>query len=230
MLRYFFAIFALAVVVVLAMAGFRGAKSTRAPIEIFPDMDHQPKVKAQTRSEFFADGVAARKPVEGTVPLGFAMPQHKPVDGSTGGGGSPYNQIVFSGTPGYADTGKMGDNWGTGIPMEVTADFMARGQQRYGIYCAVCHGATGAGDGIAQKFGVATVQSVIQERIRVMSDGEIFNTISHGKNTMLGYGDRIQVPDRWAIVAYVRALQKSQGGATLNDVPAAERAKLEAAE
>jgi mono/diheme cytochrome c family protein len=61
-----------------------------------------------------------------------------------------------------------------------------------------------------------------------MADGEIFNTITHGKNTMMGYGDRIQVQDRWAIVAYMRALQLSQGGATINDVPPAERAKLEA--
>ena len=60
-----------------------------------------------------------------------------------------------------------------------------------------------------------------------MPDGEIFNTITHGKNTMLGYGDRIQVIDRWAIIAYLRALQKSQGGAVLDDVPPAERVKLE---
>ncbi len=81
---------------------------------------------------------------------------------------------------------------------------------------------------MAYKFGLNTVQSLTQERIRVMSDGEIFNTISHGKNTMMSYGDRIQVQDRWAIIAYIRALQKSQGGATLDDVPAAERAKLDA--
>lgn len=228
MLKYFFAAFACAVVVVLAMAGLRGAKSTRPPIELFPDMDRQPKVKAQTPSGFFADGRAARKPVEGTVPLGYTMPQHKAEEGAQPKPGSPYNNIIFAGTPGYADTGKMGDNWGTGIPFDVTIDVMNRGQQRFGIYCAVCHGATGAGNGIAHKFGMNTVQSLLQDRIRIMSDGEIFDTISHGKNTMLGYGDRIQVPDRWAIIAYVRALQKSQGGATLSDVPDADRAKLEA--
>ncbi len=230
MLKYFFALFAFLVLVVLAMAGFRGAKSTRPPIEIFPDMDRQPKVKAQTPSGFFANGSAAREPVAGTVPLGYAMPQHKPVNGSARENNTPYKQIIFSGAPDYPDTGKMGDNWGTGLPFDVTPAVMSRGQERYGIYCAVCHGATGAGNGIAKQLGVATVQSVIQERIRVMSDGEIFNTITHGKNTMLGYGDRIQVPDRWAIIAYVRALQKSQGGATLSDVPEADRAKLEAAQ
>ena len=71
------------------------------------------------------------------------------------------------------------------------------------------------------------MQSLLQDRIRTMADGEIFNTITHGKNTMLGYGDRIQVIDRWAIIAYLRALQKSQGGAVVGDVPPAERVKLE---
>jgi hypothetical protein len=227
MLKYFFILFACAVVVVLAMAGFRGAKSSRPPIEIFPDMDHQPKVKAQTPSEFFADGRSARVPVADTVPLGYSMPMHKMVNGSAGESGSPYRNIIFSESPDYADTGKMGDNWGSGIPFNVTPEVMARGQQRFGIYCAVCHGATGAGNGIAHKFGVNTVQSLLQDRLRIMSDGEIFNTITHGKNTMLGYGDRIQVPDRWAIITYVRSLQKSQGGASLSDVPEAERAKLE---
>ena len=80
---------------------------------------------------------------------------------------------------------------------------------------------------MARKFGLNTVQSLLQDRIRVMSDGEIFNTVTHGKNTMMGYGDRIQVVDRWAIIAYLRALQKSQGGATLAEVPEDQRAQLE---
>ncbi|HEY5768490.1 MAG TPA: cytochrome c, partial [Terrimicrobium sp.] len=130
-------------------------------------------------------------------------------------------------SPDYMDTGKMGENWGTGIPFEVSPAIMMRGQQRFGIYCAACHGATGAGNGMAQKFGLNTVQSLLQDRIRTMSDGEIFDTVSHGKNTMMGYGDRIQVIDRWAIIAYLRALQKSQGGATVADVPDKERTQLE---
>ena len=227
MLKYFFIMLAFLVLVVLAMAGLRGQKSGQPPIEIFPDMDRQPRVNPQTRSEFYADGRAARRPVDGTVPLGYAMPMHKLVDGSVGQATGPYKQIIFSSSPGYLDTGKMGENWGTGIPFEISPAIMGRGQQRFGIYCAVCHGATGAGNGIAQKFGLNTVQSLLQDRIRVMSDGEIFNTISHGKNTMMGYGDRIQVIDRWAIIAYLRALQKSQGGSTLADLPDEERAKLE---
>jgi mono/diheme cytochrome c family protein len=227
MLKYFFIMFAFLALVVFAMAGFRGQKSSQPPIEIFPDMDRQPKVKAQTPSEFYADGRAARPPVSGTVPLGYAMPMHKLTDGSVGQATGPYKQIIFSSSPTYIDTGKMGENWGTGIPFEMSPAVMGRGQQRFGIYCAVCHGATGAGNGIAQKFGLNTVQSLLQDRIRVMADGEIFDTMSHGKNTMMGYGDRIQVVDRWAIIAYLRALQKSQGGASLSDVPAEDRVKLE---
>jgi Cytochrome C oxidase, cbb3-type, subunit III len=227
MLKYFFIIFIFLVLLVIATAGFRGQKSGQPPIEIFPDMDRQPKVKAQTPSHFYADGRAARPPVDGTVPLGYSMPMHKLVDGSVGQATGPYQQIIFSSSPNYFDTGKMGENWGTGIPFEVSIAILRRGQQRFGIYCGVCHGATGAGNGVAQKFGLNTVQSLLQDRIRVMSDGEIFNTVTQGKNTMMGYGDRIQVIDRWAIIAYLRALQKSQGGATLADVPDEQRTQLE---
>lgn len=228
MLKYFFALFGLLVVLVISIAGFRGTKSTRSPIEIFPDMDHQPKVKAQVASGFFADGRAARVPVAGTVPMGYAIPLHKPVDGSLGEATGPYRQIYFSSGPVYFDTGKIGDQWGTGMPFDISPAWIARGQERFTINCSPCHGATGAGTGIAGKYGLVAIANLHQERIRNMADGEIFNTITNGKNTMMGYGDRIQAQDRWAIISYVRALQKSQGGATINDVPATERAALEA--
>jgi len=228
MLKYFFAIFAFVVLIVLAMAGFRGQKSTRPPVELFPDMDRQPKVKAQVPSPFYADGRGARVPVAGTVPMGYSIPLHKPAGGSVGLASGPYKEIYFSTGAGYFDTGKIGDQWGTGIPFPTTADVLARGRERFGISCAVCHGATGAGNGIAGKYGLVAIADFHQSRLREMTDGEIFNTITHGKNTMMGYGDRIQVQDRWAIITYLRALQKSQGGATILDVPPAERAKLEA--
>ena len=227
MLKYFFSIFVLVVLLLVTVAGFRGQKFQKPPIELFPDMDHQPKVKSQVPSTFYADGRANREPIAGTVPLGYAMPQHKSVDGSAGESQSPYKQVHFSGGVGYSDTGKMGTNWGTGIPIEATPELISRGQERYKISCSVCHGDTGAGNGVAGKYGLVGIANLHQDRIRQMADGEIFNTITHGKNTMMGYGDRIQVQDRWAIVSYIRALQKSQGGATINDVPATERAKLE---
>jgi len=228
MLKYFFILFALLVVLVVSIAGFRGQKSRRSPIEIFPDMDHQPKVKAQVASSFFSDARSDRGPVAYTVPIGYAIPLHKPVNDSVGEVGGPYKQIYFSSAPVYFDTGKIGDQWGSGMPFEITPGLMQRGRERFTINCSPCHGATAAGTGIAGKFGLVAIANLHQERIRIMTEGEIFNTITNGKNTMLGYGDRIQVEDRWAIIAYVRALQKSQGGATIEDVPASERAALEA--
>jgi mono/diheme cytochrome c family protein len=126
----------------------------------------------------------------------------------------------------YFNTGKMGDHWGTGIPLETTRELMERGQQRFNITCAMCHGAAAAGNGITKQYGLATVVSLQDERIRKMSDGEIFNTITNGKNTMMAYGPNIIVPDRWAIIAYLRALQRSQNAA-IGDVPEDHRAELE---
>lgn len=224
MLRYFFIALGLFFVLLAAVAGFRGQKGTKTPIEIFPDMDHQPKVKSQVPLGFFADGRGDRLPVPGTVPLGYAMPLSKdnpfPDEGK-------YRGVRFSAGEDYADTGRFGDRWGTGIPMPVTAELMQRGKERYTIYCGVCHGASGAGNGVAGQYGMVAIASYHQDRLRNMADGEIFNTITHGKNTMLGYGANIPVSDRWAIVAYVRALQLART-ATIDDVPLDERAKLEA--
>jgi mono/diheme cytochrome c family protein len=103
---------------------------------------------------------------------------------------------------------------------------MERGQQRFNITCSMCHGATAAGNGITKQYGLATVVTLQDERIRKMSDGEIFNTITNGKNTMMAYGPNVIVPDRWAIIAYLRALQRSQN-ATVADVPEDRRAELE---
>lgn len=224
MLRYFFIALGLFFVLLAAVAGFRGQKGQKPPIEIFPDMDHQPKVKAQVPSAFFADNRGDRLPVPGTVPLGYAMPLSKdnpfPDEGK-------YRSVRFSAGADYADTGRFGDRWGTGIPLPVTPQLMQRGKERYTVYCAVCHGASGAGNGVAGQYGMVAIASYHQDRLRNMADGEIFNTITHGKNTMLGYGANIPVDDRWAIVAYVRALQLAQT-ATIDDVPPGEREKLEA--
>jgi mono/diheme cytochrome c family protein len=103
---------------------------------------------------------------------------------------------------------------------------MLRGEQRFNINCAICHGMTAAGNGIVKQYGLATVVSLQDERIRNMADGEIFNTITNGKNTMLSYGPNVTVADRWAIIAYLRALQRSQN-ATAADVPPEARVELE---
>ncbi|MFZ4482720.1 MAG: c-type cytochrome [Chthoniobacterales bacterium] len=224
MLRTFFIALAFGLVLLVAVAGFRGQKGGKPPIEIFPDMDHQPKVKSQVPSAFFADNRGNRPPVAGTVPMGYEMPLSKenpfPDEGK-------YRTVRFATGTDYLNTGRFGDQWGTGIPLPVTAELMQRGHDRYTIYCAVCHGASGGGNGVAGQYGLVAIASYHQDRLRIMADGEIYNTIVHGKNTMLGYGANIALEDRWAIVAYVRALQLSQQ-ATLADVPPDERQKLEA--
>jgi mono/diheme cytochrome c family protein len=120
----------------------------------------------------------------------------------------------------------MGDQWGTGIPVEVNEQLMERGRQRFAITCAMCHGATAAGDGITKQYGLATVVTLQDDRIRKMADGEIFNTITNGKNTMMAYGPNVVVADRWAIICYLRALQRSQN-TMVADVPPEHRADLD---
>jgi mono/diheme cytochrome c family protein len=227
MLRGFFVIFLLSAIAVIAVFGFRGQKSTQPPTEVFPDMVRQPKVRAQAPLDFFADRRGPRLPVPGTVPIGYEMPKLDTPENepATVGRWSHPNASFSLGTD-YYNTGKMRDHWGTGIPVEVTRELMERGQQRFNITCAMCHGPTAAGDGITKKYGLATVVSLQDERIRKMSDGEIFNTITNGKNTMMAYGPNIIVPDRWAIIAYLRALQRSQN-ATIADVPPQQRAELD---
>ena len=194
-------------------------------------MVRQPKVRAQAPLGFFADNRGSRVPVAGTVPVGYDMPQASqaaaPGTQPLPTGPEAQRPFGFSVGTDYYSTGKMGANWGTGIPVEVTTQFMERGAQRFNINCAVCHGAAAAGNGIAKQYGLTTVISLLDERIRNMADGEIFDTITHGKNTMMSYGPNVTVQDRWAIIAYLRALQRSQN-ATANDVPAEHRAELDA--
>ncbi len=220
-MKYFFLAFAAAVLAVALIAGPRGYKSTNRPFEFFPDMDRQPKVKAQVDSVFFADGLGSRPPVPGTVPLGWDIPVR-------GAGEKPEMQHAVNGytaAPDYFNTGKMGDRWGDGLPVPVTAALMKRGQDRYVINCQICHGATGAGNGVTSKYGWVGIANYHDQRLVDMADGELFNTITNGKNTMYGYGGNITVVDRWAIVAYLRALQKAQLG-RLSDLTPEQQAAL----
>ncbi len=231
MLRTFFALFILGGLVILALAGFRGSKSSQPPIEIFPDMDHQPKFQPQHPSDFYSDGRAARKWVDGTIPIGYNLEGRYlqaaakntvldagPMDKARGG---------FSNAPTYYNTGKMGDVYGDGFPVEVTEALLNRGEERFNINCSVCHGKTGMGNGVVQNIANwATVANLQDDRIRQMPDGQIFNTITNGKNTMGAYGPNIAVEDRWAIVAYLRALQRSTHG-ELKDLPADKQKELQ---
>ena len=228
MLRGFFLISLLVTVASVAYLGFRGEKSTAPPFELFPDMVRQMKVRAQSPLDFFADRRGSRMPIEGTVPIGSEPPKAQSAAPATGTAPAPVREhIAFSEGTDYYNTGKMNpDHWGTGLPVEVTPDLMHRGRERFNITCAMCHGATGAGNGITKQYGLATVVTLQDERIRRMADGEIFNTITNGKNTMMPYGGILTVGDRWAIIAYLRALQRSQN-AMVADIPENQRAALD---
>jgi len=113
------------------------------------------------------------------------------------------------------------------LPAAITVDarLLQRGQERYSITCAPCHGALGDGNGITKAYGMGATPTYHDERLRTMAEGEIYNTITNGKATMMGYADKLEPTDRWAVVAYVRALQRAQKGAVA-DVPASHKSEL----
>ena len=209
-MKYFFLTYLFVAALIVSAAGFRGSKSELPPIEILPDMDHQPKVKFQTSSEFFADGLGARRPVKGTVPMGYEVPKAAAADNP-----APPS-FGFSNGLSYYHTGKIGDFYGDGLPEEiqVTPEFIERGAQRYAINCAICHGDAGNGKGVTSRYGILNSFNFHQPGSTDPSnagayrtDGAIFDVIANGKGLMGGYGANIPVQDRWAIVAYIRALQ-----------------------
>lgn len=225
MIKNFLLGFILLSIVAVVLLGYQGQRRPVPAIEFFSDMKRQDKVKPQKPSSFFADGRAARLPVDGTIPMGYDIPGH-PMQNSN----VPKDSISsplgdFSAGTDYLNTGKMGDQWGTGIPIPVSAEMIKRGQEVYTINCSVCHGATGQGNGITSKYGLVGIANYHQDKYRTMPDGQIFNTITHGYNTMMSYGDKVTVKDRWAIITYIRALQRSQN-ARIDDVPKDQRAAL----
>jgi mono/diheme cytochrome c family protein len=212
-LSYFFLATGIAVVAVVATAGVRGHHFSKPPFEIFPDMNYQPKVKDQQGSSFFADGIASRQPIPGTV--AEEMPAKND----------------------YWATGKWDEtHWGDGVPVHGATDAapalavddqnMARGRERYTINCAMCHGAAGDGKGITSQYGFNGAANYHTDRLRTASDGDIFNTITNGKGQMMGYGYNISIDDRWRIVMYIRALQHSED-AKLQDASPQERQDLQ---
>jgi mono/diheme cytochrome c family protein len=129
-------------------------------------------------------------------------------------------------------SGKIGEDWVAAVPIEVDREVLQRGRERYDIYCSPCHGLVGSGDGMVAKRADELQEgtwtpptSFHSELLRGRPDGHLFNTISNGIRNMPAYGSQISVEDRWAIVAYVRALQRSQN-ATVEDVPPEIRAQL----
>jgi mono/diheme cytochrome c family protein len=181
------------------VAGCRGETSKDPPIVPIRNMYDQPRYNIQSESEFFADHRTMRPPVEG------AIARERDID------------------PEVA-TGRLADDSGyvLTIPKRAVDSFggmeklLARGRDRYGIYCTPCHDATGSGNGEVAAHAVALGAAVMkpptyhQDRLRHAPDGQIFATISNGVRNMPAYGFQIPTHDRWAIVGYVRALQVSQ--------------------
>jgi mono/diheme cytochrome c family protein len=211
-MRYFFLIYALIALLVVGIFGVRGQKFTKPPVRIFPDMDEQDKLKAQKPDPFFADGHGGRLPIAQTQPRGFNPEGERTI------GGIP--EYEFGGQTGYYYTGHVGDYYGIGMPEELklsaesAGELIRRGKERYGIYCAVCHGISGDGNGITAQYGVPVANNP-NAKLNAISaetypDGRLFEVITNGKGLMSGYGYNIPVRDRWAIVAYVHTLQAAK--------------------
>lgn len=178
--------FALLLAAVL-LSGCRGQTSRKPPLWIMHGMEFQPRYNAFEGNSFFADGRNMRPPPEGTVAR-----DHLRADDAFYRGGA------------QAPVAK--------IPVAVTPALMERGRERYNIYCTPCHSATGEGSGMVVKRGFLPPPSLHDARIAALPDGELFRIISNGIRNMPAYGKQIPEEDRWAVVAYIRALQYSRAG------------------
>lgn len=174
-------------------------------------MADQPQFDPLEKSSFFPDGASSRPLVDGTV----ASPR---VEGTLAQVGSGPNELFDSGREG----GQFSDNY----PLPLTPEVMARGRDRYDVYCSMCHGRVGEGNGMIVARGYKKPPSFHSDALRSRKNGYIFDVISNGFGVMPAYRTMIPSADRWAIVAYVRALQVSQN-ATVADVPSAERGSLD---
>jgi mono/diheme cytochrome c family protein len=212
-MRYAYLVLFFVLVTAVSVLGFRGSLTTRPPLEIFPDMDHQAKYKPQAESRFFADKRADRPTPAGAVAFGRTALQ---ADGK------------FLAADDHLYRGTQADGtFARGFPSSITVDgkLLERGQLKYTIYCAVCHGATGDGNGITKQYGMGATPTYHDERLRKIPEGDLYHTITAGKNNMLSYADKLEPADRWAVVAYVRALQRAQTGTTA-DVPSSHKSEL----
>jgi mono/diheme cytochrome c family protein len=165
------------------------------------DMHDQPKYVPLRESSFFGDARSARPIVEGTVARGHL---HE-------------DTLLYTGKVGKADASVF--------PFAVDERVMAQGRERFDIYCSPCHGRTGQGDGMVVRRGYRRPPSYHQDRLRDAPVGHFFDVITNGFGAMPDYASQIKVEDRWAIVAYVRALQLSEH-ATLADIPVSERDRI----
>lgn len=173
----------------VSLSACQGQLSEKPPVHPNLNMDQQARKEAQEVNNFFADGRSMRQPVEGTVARGLAKTDKAYYEG-------------------IDENGDFIDY----IPVDLTKSFLYRGKERYEIYCTPCHGQTGAGNGIIMEgnYGYVPAPSYHEQRIRELPDGALYSAIYNGVRTMPSYATQVPVKDRWAIVAYIRALQESQ--------------------
>jgi len=182
---------------------FRGAKFEEPPIHLNPNMDNQQKYRSLEESYFFEDGSTMRTPIEGTIARG------------------QYDENASRLTGKNEDGSYLANN-----PVALSAEVLERGEERFNIYCIVCHSQVGNGKGIITQYDYPVIPANLHdERIRTQPDGEMYNTIRYGLRSMPAYGYQIEADDVWSIVHYVRALQRSQN-ATFEDLPKDEQEKI----
>lgn len=167
------------------------------------DMHDQPKLEPYEASDMFADGQGSRPLVEGTVPRGFLQS----------------DSLLYTGSVNGQLSGQF--------PFPVTREVLERGRDEYNAFCSPCHGRTGLGNGMIVQRGFRPPPSFHEERLRTVAVGHFFDVMTNGFGVMSDYRSQVRVEDRWAIAAYIRALQHSQR-APLSDVPEADRPKLDA--
>ena len=168
------------------------------------DMQDQPKYRPQRPSDFFADGRSERQPVEGTIARG----------------------ALDEDTAFYEGKDAAGKDI-EAFPIAVDKTVILRGQQRFDVYCAPCHGRIGNGLGMIVRRGFKQPPSYHIDRLRNAPVGHLYDVISNGYGAMLNYASQVQPRDRWAIVAYIRALQYSEN-ANINDLPQEARSRVPA--
>lgn len=184
----------------LMLAGC-GVTTSQPPVEVFSDMRRQPKYKALEASPFFSDGRASRPPVPGTVAAGRRV-----------------GDEAF-------ETGIAGKLYAGRNALPIDSALLARGRERFDIYCSACHDRAGDGKGIVPVRTAWLAVNLHDERILQMTDGELFNVATYGRRTMPAYRFQTSAADRWAIVAYVRALQRA-GQGVIEDVPSELRGQV----
>jgi len=187
----------LSLVAMAAMLGLAGCSGIQRnpPLQVWPDMRYQKKFKPQRSTDLFADTRESRRPPDGTIARGHLL-----------------EDTSFN-------TGMDGKSYVGKSPVKVTEELLTEGHWRFNTYCSPCHDETGLGKGmVPTRFPAWQPQNLMEDRIVQMADGDLFNVITYGRRTMPPYGNQNRPEDRWAIIAYVRVLQRAAHG-TINDVP-----------